>query len=179
MNEELLIIHCKENNRLSQKQLYEKYANKMFRLCYRYINNQHDAEDVMITGFFKVFNHIDKFEYHNFQSFEKWIKTIMINECLMWIRKKKKNQIVSIENVYNLQLNDPNVNFHVIEKIDPEAVYQIVANMPLGYRTIFNLFEIEGYSHKEIAEKLGISVNTSMSQLNRAKTYLKNKLRIE
>lgn len=160
-----LIKACGQNNKTAQKELYEKYQGQMFRLCYRYTGNIHDAEDTVVEGFLKIFGKISDFEYRNESSFINWMKTIMINESLMLLRKNKRlkyfehDLVIEQENEFELSL-------------ELEEIFKVFDLMPYGYRTVFNLFVIEGHSHQEIAEKLEISVQTSKSQLCRAKKFL-------
>ena len=171
MEEEILIKACCENNKKAQNYLSSEYSLKMFRLCYRYFKNQEEAEEDMINGFYKTFTSIKKFDFRGKGSLEKWIKTIMINEALMKIRSQKKVQFVEIkQDTFNIA--EEEIDF----SMDAEQIYQSITKMPAGYRTIFNLYVVDGFTHDEIAKKLEISVNTSKSQLSRARAYLKTEL---
>jgi RNA polymerase sigma factor (sigma-70 family) len=157
-----LIKAIKENNRTAQKCLYQKFQEQFFRICYRYTCNVHDAEDLVVDGFMKIFEKIGLLEYRNESSFINWMKTIMINECLMFLRNSRKLLFSEIDLVIEQQ-ND----FELA--IELKEIFKVLDSMPVGYRTIFNLFIIEGYTHNEIAAMLKISVQTSKSQLCRAK----------
>jgi RNA polymerase sigma factor (sigma-70 family) len=170
LDEQKLISQCTCGNEKAQKLLYDRFANQMFRVCLRYTGNAMDAEDVLITAFFKVFKNIGKFEYRGNNSLSKWIKTIMINESLMFLRNSRKFMFETIDNTH-IQIADKIEN-----EIDAEQIYQLILNLPDGYRTVLNLFIIDGLSHEEIAIQLGISSNTSKSQLSRARALLKEQL---
>ena len=142
----------------------------MLSLCLRYVKDESSAEDVMVSAFVKVFSRID--QYKGEGSFEGWLRKIMVNEALGFIRKYK--------NLY-LEVDIDHANYEVdLEKLEShmevEELLQLIYQLPTGYRTIFNLYAIEGYSHKEIAEMLGISINTSKSQLSRARVILQQSL---
>jgi len=160
-----LIKAIRHNNKKAQKELYEQYQKQLFRLCFRYTGNMHDAEDIVVEGFLKIFEKIGSLEYRTESAFLNWMKTIMINESLMYLRKSKR--ICFTE--YDLVVEQENEFDTTLELAE---IFKVMESMPDGYRTIFNLFVIEGYSHHEIAEKLEITVQTSKSQLCRAKKCL-------
>ena len=162
---------CKAKDELAQKALYDKYANKMMRTCLRYLNDEMEAEDAMIDGFMKVFSKIDTFEYRGKGSLEGWVKRIMVNESLMLLRKRKMDQ-VEIEKVHDLSSNNETIESQLME----ETIVDVIQQLPNGYRTVFNMYVIEGYSHKEIGERLNISENTSKSQLSKARASLSKSL---
>lgn len=170
MDDKKLISHCISGSEKAQKLLYERFANQMFRICYRYTGNNMDAEDVLITAFYKVFKNIERFEYRGDNSLLKWIKTIMINESLMFLRSSRKLTLETID--------DSHVHIAVEDEseIDAEHIYQQISLLPDGYRTVLNMFVIDGLSHEEIAIQLEISINTSKSQLSRARNLLKEQL---
>jgi RNA polymerase sigma factor (sigma-70 family) len=165
--EEKLLKLLNEKDKLAHKMVYEHYATAMFRLCFRYLKNEQDSEDVLIAGFMKVFDHFKKFEFRGKGSFNGWVKRIMINESLMFLRRSHNFNMVP-EN-YSKDIED---DFASDSEISAEEIYVLVRALPIGYRTVFNLYVIEGYSHKEIAEKLAISENTSKSQLSKARAAL-------
>lgn len=138
----------------------------MFRLCYRYVREQQEAEDVLCKGFFKVFQHIGTFEDRGDASLQKWITRIMVNEALMFLRKNKL-ELVSEDDAQAIPAGT-----RTDSAVEAEDLYNMVRALPLGYRTVFNLFAIEGYSHQEIADQLGISEGTSKSQLSKARAML-------
>lgn len=168
--EEVLIRKCRKFERQAQQELYDKYTSKMYALCLRYVKEEAEAEDVMITAFVKVFEKIDQFKGQG--SFEGWIRRIMVNESLGYIRKNKGMYLeVDIEKA-DREPDYGSLNSH----LEAEDLLKLVTELPVGYRTVFNLYAIEGYSHKEIAEELSISENTSKSQLSRARTLLQKRL---
>ena len=170
MDGDELIHLCQNEDPRAQQLLYERFAIKMFRTCYRYLKNEQDAEDVMINGFVKVYKNIKNFENRHQYSLEAWIRRIMVNESLMLLRKNNQftfvNDFPDIKDS-NVVLPDSNLR--------AEDLYTLIRKLPPGYRTVFNLYVIEGYSHKEIAEQLSISENTSKSQLSKAKAMLRRK----
>jgi RNA polymerase sigma-70 factor (ECF subfamily) len=166
-----LIAECRQGNVKAQKYLYDMYATPMFRLCCRYIKHQPEAEDVLLQGFQKVFLHIGKVEYRHEKSLEGWIKKIMVNECLMFLRRSNNFNLTSISDELAVPaetMTDSNLS--------AEDIYALVLELPTGYRTVFNLYVLEGYSHKEIALQLEISELTSRSQLSKAKAVLRELL---
>jgi RNA polymerase sigma-70 factor (ECF subfamily) len=160
---EKIIDGCRNNDRVSQKKLYSKYSPILFGICRRYVKDFQEAEDVLVEGFIKIFGKINTFEGRG--SFEGWMKHIMVNECLMHLRKRKL--------VYNGFEYEIPVKHKAIENLKYNDIIEMVNLLPNGYRTIFNLYVIEGFKHREIAEKLGISINTSKSQLILAKKKLR------
>lgn len=167
MNEEELIELCKRGESAGQEALYSQCANLMFRTCYRYLKEDTEAEDAMIKGFVKVFNNIEKFDYRGKGSLNGWIKRIMVNECLMELRKRK---MLTSPIEESIQLE---VDADVLHQLGAEHIYALITRLPNGYRTVFNMHVIEGFPHKEIADKLNISENTSKSQLSKAKAMLR------
>lgn len=166
ITEEELIESCRKNNSKAQASIYNKYSGKMLSLCMRYIKEQHEAEDTMIQGFMKAFSKISQFKKEG--SFEGWLRRIMVNESLTYLRRNKSMYLeVEIEKADR----EPDFN-SLSTKLETEDLMKMVGDLPMGYRTVFNLYAIEGYSHKEIGEQLGITVNTSKSQLSRARNML-------
>lgn len=166
--DEQLVKACQKADPKAQKRVYEKYAPKMLAICKRYLVDELEAEDVMIEGFMKVFNKIDSFKLEG--SFEGWIKRIMVNEALMLLRSKKKEGFsVDLDSAhYEIEPHfTPN-------SLEADELIKIIAGLPTGFRTVFNLYAIEGYSHAEIAKELNITEGTSKSQLSRARVILQN-----
>jgi RNA polymerase sigma factor (sigma-70 family) len=152
----------------AQREFYQKYSGKLLGICSRYLDDRMHAEDVMIEGIMKVFEKINQFTFSG--SFEGWVKRIVVNEALMALRSKK-NIIDDIEDFHHIGYE--NTSYSDFEVND---LMKIINDLPVGYRTVFNLYAIEGYSHAEIAEKLDISEGTSKSQLSRARSILQEKL---
>ena len=165
MVEEHIIQGCKRGDRAAQNELYKRYAPLMLSICRRYLRQVDIAEDVMIHGFYKILSKVTSFDQQG--SFEGWMKRIMVNECLMEIRKAKSQHLtVELDNT----VHHPKVDF--VDHLVYEELVILLDELPTGYRTVFNLYVIEGYKHREIAEMLGISVNTSKSQLILARKKL-------
>lgn len=139
----------------------------------RYLSNHHDTEDVLSISFTKIFKNIGQFDDRGEGSFQKWLNTIFINESIRFLKSKK--ELLFQEDEELLILNIPFVDHS--DHLDVEEVQQVLDMMPKGYRTVFNLFAIEGYSHKEIGEMLHINENTSKSQLSKARNYMVQKLK--
>ena len=169
MEEAKLIKKCIKGDIKAQRALFNRFAPKMFGVCLRYAKDKNTAEDVLQEGFVKVFFNIEKFKGG---SLEGWIRKIMVNTSLDEIRKNTKfKNNVNIEKVKQ----EENKNY-IIEGLIAQDILNIINKMPSGYKVVFNLFAIEGYSHKEIGKKLGISESTSKSQYFRARNFLQKKI---
>ncbi len=165
-NESDLIADCLAGKRNAQEALYKKHSSKMLAICMRYLPDRTEAEDAMANGFVRVFSQLENFRQAG--SFEGWIRRIVVNEALAMLRKKSKMHLEPAENA------DYHTDYQIEEKyLEAEELLAMVQKLPTGYRTVFNLYAIEGYSHKEIAELLGVTESTSKSQLNRARNMLK------
>lgn len=171
LDEEQLIERCRKGDSRAQRVLYEHYSEKLFRLCFRYVRNEPEAEDVLIKAFMKIFSKLDLFDYRGKGSLDGWMKRIVINECLMLLRKNNNFNLVQDSEAKMIASNATAEG-----KMAAEDIYALVLQLPTGYRTVFNLYAIEGYSHKEIADRLGISENTSKSQLSKARASLRTLL---
>ncbi|MBC7920849.1 MAG: sigma-70 family RNA polymerase sigma factor [Ferruginibacter sp.] len=165
---EQLIRRCQAGDSRAQRTLYERFANRMFRVCFRYIRDELHAEDVLLKGFLKVFQHVETFEYRGEPGLEAWIKRIMVNEALMLLRQKHNFNLVT-----DTHAEQMDSGFSPDADLNAEEIYALILQLPTGYRTVFNLFVVEGYSHGEIAGQLRISENTSKSQLSKAKATLR------
>lgn len=172
MQEEKLIEKCKKGNRKAQKYLYDKYSSVMFGICIRYSKNLNDAEDILQEGFIKIFGYINSYEGKG--SFEGWMKRIMVNTAITFYHKNLKHKyhddISELQETINTDSNWQDSDF------THDELLRIIQTLPDGYRNIFNLYAIEGYKHKEIAQMLEIDVSTSKSQYHRAKKIIRNKL---
>ena len=171
MDEESLIAGCIKGNQMAQKALFDSFSPKFFALCLRYMNSADDAEDVLQEGMVKIFTKLP--EYKGKGSFEGWMRRIIVNTCLDQIRKNQKLKLdVSIDKEeYKLSMNA-----NILENMSANELIEEIKKMPPGYRVVFNMFAIEGYSHQEIAEKLGVKESTSKSQYLRARAYLKERI---
>jgi RNA polymerase sigma-70 factor (ECF subfamily) len=166
-----IIEGCILGNPRMQRMLYEKFSPKMYALCIRYAGNTDDAQDILQDGFVKVFTKLKDFK--NAGSLEGWIRRVMVNTALDQIRKNGKTLGgVSVDDVqYKIENND-----HIAEQLMAEDLLKLINSMPDGYKVVFNMFAIEGYTHNEIADTLGISESTSKSQYSRARAYLRERI---
>ncbi|MGL4632099.1 MAG: RNA polymerase sigma factor [Leadbetterella sp.] len=168
-NEYALAKALLNGDRKAQHLFYDKYSGRFLGIIRRYIVDLMQAEDVMVECMMKIFDKVGQFGFNG--SFEGWCRRIVVNEALMEVRKKK-NVYVEIENVdWEGHSSIPNVNF------EAEDLLKMIQNLPTGYRTVFNLYAIEGYSHAEICDLLEISESTSKSQLSRARKFLMEELK--
>lgn len=171
MDDTSLVIECVKGDSRAQRMLFERFSKKMLGVCMRYAKSTEQAEDVLQDGFIKVFSKLNDFKHDG--SLEGWIRRIMVNTSLDQIRKENKLLgNMSLDNV-DYKLQD---NAFVLENLVAKDLMKMVQSMPVGYKVVFNMFAIEGYSHKEISEHLGISENTSKSQYSRARAYLRERL---
>lgn len=168
--EEALIQGCVRGEPGAQKELYNRFSARMYGLCYRYVKNAMEAEDVLVTAFMKVFDKIHQFKHDG--SFEGWLRRIVVNESLTYLRR---NRALYLE--AELELADREPDYASLgDRLEEEELISMIRELPTGYGIVFNLYAIDGYSHREIAEQLGISENTSKSQLSRARAYLQKML---
>ena len=166
--ESQLIENCIKGERKSQKALYDLYSSKMYSICLRYSKNQMDAEDVLQEGFVKLFKNLHRFRGEG--SFDGWVRRIFVNTAIEHIRRKSLNTTVG-EGLEN-SVADKQQN--ALDNLYEKDIIKSSQTLSDGYRTVFNLYAIDGYSHKEIATKLGITESTSKSQFSRAKALLRN-----
>ncbi len=172
MTENTLVEQLRQNDRAAQKWLYERYSPLFFSVCKRYLAGREDAEEALVSAFYKIFSQIDA--YTGSGSFEGWMRRIVVNEALMMLRKK---QPLVFPGDAVMAMNEPADSFSVEAALSAAEILELLAQLPPGYRTVFNLYVLEGYKHHEIADVLGISINTSKSQLILAKEKLKNLLK--
>jgi RNA polymerase sigma factor (sigma-70 family) len=165
-----IIRDCIDGKRLAQKCLYDHFASKMLGVCMRYAKDRAEAEDMLQEGFIKVFQNISKFKHEG--SFEGWVRRIMIFTAINWFkhRSRKFQEDLDTEG-YDAPFEDD-----IVSKIAAKEIVALVQQMPEGYRMIFNLYAVEGYTHKEIAQLMGIAEGTSKSQYSRAKQYMQASL---
>lgn len=162
--EKELIRLAVENNRQAQQQIYTQFSPKMLSVCRQYIKDIHLAEDIMITAFMKVFTNLKNFQFKG--SFEGWIRRIMVNECISFIRVEKKLKCSEDETYFEESFNNIESQFSI------DDIQSLIDNLPDGYKIVFNLYAIEGFKHHEIATMLGINEGTSKSQLSHARKML-------
>jgi RNA polymerase sigma-70 factor (ECF subfamily) len=169
MTEEAILKGCLSNEAPAQRELYNRYSSKMLAVCYRYAHNREDAEDMLQEGFIKVFLQIHTFE--NRGAFEGWVRRIIVHTCINILKKNKKfNESVDIIHATGVQVREDSVP----AIIQAKQVVECIRLLPIGYRTVLNLYAIEGYSHREIAGMLDIEESTSRSQYTRAKAMLED-----
>ena len=171
MTEKQLIEGCKKGKREAQKKLYDTYSRRMMGVCLRYVNDRETARDLLQDGFVKIFTGMDS--YSGIGSFEGWMRKIFVNCALEYLRKTDVlREAAELENVPELVQPDSSA----LSDMSAMELMQLVDGLPTGFRTVFNLFAIEGYSHKEISEMLNITESTSRSQFTRAKQMLQRKI---
>lgn len=171
MDDETLVNECVLGNAKAQRMLFDKFAPKMMTVCLRYAKDQTEAEDVLQEAFVKIFSKLPSFKMDG--SLEGWIRRIMVNTSLDAIRKQKK-----FEKDVNLDEIDYKMSSSELasDNLQAQDLMKLIHELPEGYKMVFNLYAIEGYSHKEIGELLHVSENTSKSQYSRARAYLKSQL---
>jgi RNA polymerase sigma factor (sigma-70 family) len=168
--EDEIIKGCLRREPNAQQQLFDLYSSKMYGLCYRYVRHAMEAEDILVTAFTKIFERIGQFKGEG--SFEGWMRRIMVNEALTYLRKSRSMYLET-----DLEQADREPDYDKLsDHLETEDLLKMIQELPAGYRLVFNMYAIDGYSHKEIAEQLGISENTSKSQLSRARVYLQKML---
>lgn len=174
MTDEQIVQGCIKKDAIAQRHLYERFSRKMMGVCLRYFDSREEAEDVVQNGFISVFQNMESFKGSG--SLEGWIRKIMVNTALTEIRKNKKlKQNIDLDSV---EFMIPSSNY-MSESFAAKDLLKIIQTLPTGFRTVFNLYAIEGYSHKEIGEMLGISEGTSKSQYSRAKAHLQKIIPID
>ena len=166
-----LVKEAKQGSAAAQKCIFDQWAAKMLIICRRYVKSVEDAEELMLDGFCKFFRKLDSFDYQGEAALFGWLKKIMINECLMFMRRKNVFMLVSDSMPEDVHLEEDGLN-----RMTAAEIFNLIVQLPAGYRTVFNLYEIEGMNHREIAELLGISEGTSKSQLSKAKAALQKML---
>ncbi|MBS1640064.1 MAG: sigma-70 family RNA polymerase sigma factor [Bacteroidetes bacterium] len=162
-----LLKECKKQSITAQKYLYDRFAVQLYLVCRRYLKTNEQAEEILHNGFLKIFTGLLQFNYTTDAAFIAWLNKIMINECLMDLRKKNNFLLVTEDEAENIIVDELIEN-----KLNADTIYTLITQLPIGYRTVFNLYCIEGYSHNEIAIALNISGGTSKSQLNKARKML-------
>ena len=161
-------------NAAAQKVLFNRFADPMMTLCCRYVKNRQDAEEILLDGFFKFFANLSGFRYQGEAALYAWIKRIMVNECLMFLRRHHSFAVVTEDEAVTVpKAEEPLADLSAAE------IFGLIVRLPVGYRTVFNLHVIEGMEHREIAALLGIAEGTSKSQLRKAKLLLRKMLSLK
>ena len=171
LSEDELIEGCLKGDRKAQQQLYDKYSGVMFAVCLRYMPTTQDAEDALVTGFTTIFSKLDTFERKG--SLEGWMKKLMVHNAISLIRKNAKFFCQDDEDLEHLNDEQPDI----ISRISAQEIIQLIQTLPDGYRSVFNLYAIEGYSYEEIAQMLNVNIGTVRSQLSKARKTLKEKIK--
>ena len=171
MNTSELVKEAKQGSTAAQKCLFDQFAEKMLLVCQRYVKSPEDAEELLLDGFYKFFTKISSFNYQGDAALYAWLKRIMINECLMFLRAKNVFTIVTEATAEEIPLQE-----EALDNLSAEEIFKLIVQLPVGYRTVFNLYAIEGMNHGEIAEMLSISEGTSRSQFSKAKVLLQKLL---
>jgi len=162
---------CREQDREAQQLLFDRHSRLMMTVCLRYADDRQEAEDMLQEGFIKVFKHID--QYTGKGALGGWIRKVMVNTALNYIRQHKHHRrLADVELAEGIESEDTDA----IENMSADDLVKLISQMPTGYKTVFNLFAIEGYSHGEIATSLGISESTSKTQFLKARNWLTKKL---
>ena len=176
--EKTLIERLKNRERDALEQLYQLHAPSLMAVSIRYTTNKHDAEDVVHDAFIKILNNIDHFTPKFEGAFEAWMKRITVNTSINFLRKRAKATELNghIYDEGNIPDTGNEDSSDLPQRIEPEEAIKMISKLPPGYRLVMNLYVFENYSHKEIADKLNISVNTSKSQLSKARALLRKKV---
>lgn len=171
-----IIEGCLRQDRKYQFKLYERYYGKMMGVCMRYATDRDEADDLVQQGFIKLFNNLKRYEFKG--SFDGWIRRMFVNTAIDHIRRKKRNPLLLGEDAHMDLFNKEKdqSQFDKVEELDPNLVMEAIQKLTPAYKAVFNLYVIEDYSHKEIAEMLGVSLGTSKSNLSKAKQNLRKYL---
>lgn len=171
MDQQQLIKECRQGSSAAQQCLFDHFVGRMMMVCCRYVKNEQDAEEIALNGFYKFFSSLHHFQYKGEAALFAWLKKIMINECLMFLRRKNALQMTSESEAEQLPAQE-----EVLARLDAADIFQMIIQLPVGYRTVFNLYTIEGMTHKEISKLLTITEGTSKSQLAKARQLLQKML---
>ena len=175
MDELNLVNACLKKDNIAQKKLYESYAQQMMGICFRYTGNIEIAQDLLHDGFIKVFESIHSFQYRGNGSLKAWMSKIFTNTSLEYLRKnERKKEFIALDDWKEIEIID---NEQELDLIPDHVLMNFISDLPVGYRTIFNLYTFEELSHREIGKTLGINESSSRSQLSRAKTILTQKIK--
>lgn len=165
-----LVKKCIRKDPAAQKELYQRFSPALMAVCYRYAPDRDAAEDMLQEGFIKIYQKLDRYNFKG--SLEGWMRRIVVNTAIDILRKNKHQQKeTDIEDAYGEEVSDD-----AIDSLELEYLFNLIQNLPDGYRVVFNMYAVEGYSHKEIGMKLGISESTSRSQYTRARSLLKKRM---
>ena len=169
--EQEIILGCVKEDSRFQRLLFDKYYSKMFAICIRFSKNEDEAKDILQEGFIKAFEGIKRFKSES--SLNTWLSRIMVNHAIDYLKARNKNMFSSMSENALLITDSSGLDEELANDLSPEEALNLLQQLPDGYRTIVNLYAVEGLSHKQISENLGISEGTSKSQLSKARTFLK------
>ncbi len=166
LDERVLIKRCLADDRVAITELYQRYSGVLYAICLRYTSGREDANDLLHDGFIRILQKMSEFRFEG--SFEGWLKRVMVTMAINFYRKQKKSTSVQLDLLAPLEDDAPDV----LDSLSAEYLVSVISELPDGYKQVFNLFAIEGYKHKEIAEMLGITESTSKTQYFKAKKWL-------
>lgn len=170
MNEQELIRACQNRDNAAQHRLFDAYAGRLMTICRRYAASHQEAEDMLQEAFIRVFKHVG--QYRGDGSFEGWLRRITVNTALQFLQKRK----IEFVELDEIRFEPESQDHSAVSGLDAEDLMKLIARLPDGYRTVFNLFAIEGYSHEEISAMLHIQTASSRSQLSKARALLREKI---
>ena len=171
---EQLVERIRQKDQRAMSQFYQMYIEELSSVCYRYVPSRSDAKDVLQNSFVKIFTTIPTIDYHSEEALWGWMKRIVVNEALCFLRERKRLLFVKIDEAFMEEIQDKEPK---PEYISADELHQLIRELPDGYRTVMNLYIFEGYSHQKIADLLGITASTSASQLFYAKRLLAKKIK--
>jgi RNA polymerase sigma-70 factor, ECF subfamily len=177
--DEAIIKDILRNREKALEELYDRYAPSLLSLCYRYAGNMQDAEDILHDGFIKIIKNLPDFKPRPDGSLEAWMKRIMINAALNFLRDHaKERKLLDLDALHErLNVHEENVDFDLAHlPVTQDQILKLIGELPAGYRTVFNLYVFEDYSHKEICRQLNCTESTSKSQLSKARAVLRSKI---
>lgn len=169
MTEKELVDGCIREDRICQRMLWDRYSKKIMALCLRYSNNHEEAEDSLMEAYVKIYDNLNKFRFQS--SLETWMRRVAVNLCINKIRARKHIWTSISDEEYRMGYDDD-----AFGNLEVKQIMKLIEMLPVGYRTVFNLYAVEGYSHKEIGELLGVEEGTSRSQFSKARKSLQNYL---
>jgi RNA polymerase sigma-70 factor (ECF subfamily) len=174
-----LIEGCLKGSRKAQNELYRLYSARLFAVCLRFTGNRKDAEDALQEGFVRIFRNIESFNHVLYPALFPWMRRIMVNNMLNFMRDSRKFKNMEEFNAKSdvvEEVAEDEFFEQLFSEVSPDEILNIISDLPIGYRTVFNLFAFEGYGHQEIANTLDISVNTSKTQLMKARKAIIGKI---
>ncbi|MBR1927585.1 MAG: RNA polymerase sigma factor [Bacteroidales bacterium] len=172
-----VLERARNGDRTAARELYDRYSGYLAATCSRFLPDQRDQKDVLQESFVKIFTSLDSFDYRGEGSLKAWMRRILVNESLKTLRGKRRSEPVVYEEDFRDVAAEEEVEPPDVENVPAEVIHEMIKGLPDGYRSVFNLYALEGRSHKEIAGLLGISESTSASQLHRARTILARKIK--